>query len=411
MFPKMKIKPSKKYTSLWPMAILLLVIGCVEPFEFETETFESALVVDVTVTNEVKQQQVRLSRTYMLDAEGPVMESNAQIRIEETEGLVYEFSEIAPGLYGSDIEFGAQVGKEYVLKITLSNGRRYISAPQKTPQVAQIDDVYAQRTTNNAGINGMGIYVDSFDPTGNADFFRYMYEETYKVIAPEFKEIDLKVTGTEYPDCSVEEVPRPAGEEVCYATVLSNTINQFSLNDNTEDRVTKHEVRFINSDNYIISHRYSILVKQFVQNPDSFFYFETLGAFAGEDNLFSQVQAGYIPTNMISEANSEEKILGFFEVTTVSEKRLFFDYTDFYPNEDLPPYVSTCRPFAPNIVQSGLPPSCGALILGLILDDIVYWDENTGQIPNQTGPYLMVQKPCGHCTALGNSEVPNFWID
>ena len=393
------------------IGVFFTLIGCVEPFDFETETFESALVVDATITNEMKQQQVRLSRTYMLDVDGPVMETNAQVRVEETGGLVYEFSEIAPGLYGSDIEFGASPEKEYILKVTLANGKRYVSGSQKTPQIAQIDNVYAQRGTNSAGINGMSIYIDSFDPTGNADFFRYMYEETYKIIAPEYKDIDLEVTGTEYPDCSVAEVPRPAGEEVCYATVLSNTINQFSLNDNIEDRITKHEVRFIRSDNYIISHRYSILVKQFVQNPDAFFYFETLSAFAGEDNLFSQVQAGYIPTNMISENNSEEKILGFFEVATVSEQRLYFNYTDFYPNEGLPPYVSNCRPYAPDLVQTGLPPSCGGLILGLILDDIVYWDENTGQIPNQTGPFLMVQKPCGHCTALGKSEVPNFWID
>ena len=55
----------------------MLVIGCIEEIDFETETFESALVIEATITNELGDQEIVLSRTFRFEEDGPVPESGA----------------------------------------------------------------------------------------------------------------------------------------------------------------------------------------------------------------------------------------------------------------------------------------------------------------------------------------------
>ena len=45
---------------------MLLQISCTEPYEIETVDFESVLVVESTITNEVRPQVVKLSKTSQL---------------------------------------------------------------------------------------------------------------------------------------------------------------------------------------------------------------------------------------------------------------------------------------------------------------------------------------------------------
>ena len=68
--------------------------------------------------------------------------------------------------------FSAQPSIDYILNITTSNGRFYYSSPTVLTQTTQIDSFYAVRETTNDGINGMSMYLDSFDPTGNSKYYR-----------------------------------------------------------------------------------------------------------------------------------------------------------------------------------------------------------------------------------------------
>jgi hypothetical protein len=270
------------------------------------------------------------------------------------------------------------------------------------------------RETGDEGTNGMSIYVDSFDPSGNSKYYRYSYEETYKIIVPQWVPEDLVLI--DEATCAVDlRLTRPQEERVCYNTVPSNTINQVSTNYLTEDRVTRHLVRFIDSDDFILSHRYTILVHQYIQSREAFQYFETLNNFASEGSLFSQIQPGFIEGNVSSERNPNEKVIGFFDVSSVSSQRLYFNYEDFYPDEPLPALEYSCNDF--ELEQFSLSGACGGLISGLLLDNLVYYsgaskvtDSISGELVT-IGPFNMVFKPCGDCTALGNNVAPDFWED
>jgi len=271
------------------------------------------------------------------------------------------------------------------------------------------------RETNDDGVNGMTMYIDSFDPTGNSQYYRYEYEETFKIVAPNYRDLDLIILREVFPDCEVGFEPRPIEEKVCYRTEGSTDIILTNTIDLNEDRLKRYPIRFISSNDYKISHRYSIFVKQYTMNREVYEYLETLKNFATNSSLFSQIQQGYVGGNITSESNTSEKVIGFFEVSSVDEKRLFFDYEDYYFGAPLPPYAINCFKIAPQLFardpnKFNHPVACGP-IFGIIKARIlVYLEEN----PNDTifvadRPYFMVPRACGDCTVLGSSEPPEFW--
>lgn len=398
----------KVYFGVFSTIPLLLFISCVEEIGFETESFESALVIEATITNEIKQQEVILSRTYLFEEGGPKPETNAEVRVFSENGEVL-FQEIEDGKYVSENEFNAKNNSEYTLKIITSNGSIYSSDPVKLTQATQIDQLYAIREGDDLGNNRMAIYVDSYDATNNSKFYRYTYEESYKIIAPKWVPEDMIVIDPTWPECSVALVPKKTEKRVCYNIEKSNSIIQTNTSDLAEDRIHRFLVREISGDNYIISWRYSIIVTQYVQSQQSYTYYETLDSFTEDGSLFSQIQTGYFNGNIISDNNPEEKVLGFFDVSSVSSKRIFFNYEDFYLGEDRPNYARPCYEYAPVQNQGHPTDQCGSLINGIQYNQIVYFRPNPNPTAEFDGPFIMVPRACGDCTVLGKNIVPDFW--
>ena len=301
------------------MLIGLTLVSCLEEIDFvtENESFESALVIEATITNELKQQEIILSRSYKFEADGPSPESGASVIIESNLGT-FEFEEEAPGKYISISSFAAQQNVDYTIRINTNNGRSYVSTPVQLTQESSIDNLYAVRENNDSGTNGMSIYIDSYDPSGNSKYYRYEYEETYKIIAPRWT--DKEIILTDPLTCEVDLRDRIQEERVCYNTVNSLTINLFNTSQLAEDRVFRHLIRFVDSENYILTYRYSIKVKQYIQSLEAYTFYKTLKEFSEEGSLFSQTQPGFISGNIVSESNPTEKVIGYFDVSTVSER-------------------------------------------------------------------------------------------
>ncbi len=388
--------------------LMMVMCSCIEAFDTKFEDFESAVVFEAVITDELKQHEVRLTRTYEFEDDGPEAESNADIQIVDGAGNTFSFQETVPGTYISNQSFAAQAGRTYQLKVTTNDGRSYSSTIMEMSERTTIDEVTAQRIINDEGIEGMAIFVDSFDPSGNSVNYRYEYEETYKIIAPLHNKNTLEIVFSDFPDCEARIVPREVEERVCFATNLSNRIIQTTTNELEEDRVDKFLVRFIPSDDFILSHRYSILVRQYVQSSIAYSFYETLNELSGNESLFSETQPGFLIGNISSDSSKNEKVLGYFDVCATNEKRIFFDYKDFYPDEPLPPYIVPCVENSPLVIN--FPPGTCPLIRQLELDIVELIGENEGQFP-LGGPFIIVPRECGDCTALGSNIKPSFWTE
>jgi hypothetical protein len=401
------MKNNIPYPILFTALLTLFFSSCIEEFDFQTETFESALVIEATITNELKTQGIQLTRTFRFEEDGPAAESNADVRVIDDASNTFTFSETSPGNYESNTAFSAEPNVNYELIIVTSSGKTYRSQVTQLTNVTTLDSVIPTRTTNSDGAEGMEFTVNSFDPTGNSTYYRYTYDETYKIIAPKWSPLDAIVI--DEATFVVGTAAKTEEERVCFGNNQSNTIIITDTNGLVEDRVSNFPVRFISSDNYIISHRYSILVKQFVQSLQAHTFYRTLRDLSGSESLFSQNQPGFFSGNVYAEANENEKVLGFFEVSSVSSQRIFFNYNDFYPLEPLPPYVISCVEFSPALTTPGQPPT-SPLIDQINAGTVKYFADNDS--PGQgEGPFFMVTRACGDCTVLGSNIVPAFWVD
>lgn len=393
------------------ISVLLLIIlsSCTEPYLLQSSNFEEALVIEATITNEFKKQQIKISKTYRLEENVPEFIENANVSIEDDLGTIYNFIE-GDEIYESENQFQAFPGRKYKLTI-VANGKTYISTQETLTAMNTIENIEVHDVTI-AGVRGAEIKVKSFDLTNRSKYYRYEYEETYKIIAPKW----LPYTVSVNPIISNELIftPRTYEAKTCFSTKKSNELLLHTTTDLYEDRVD-YMVRFIPVTNPIITHRYSILVKQYVQNLASFTYYNTLKNISGIGSILSQNQPGFFSGNITCNSNQNEKVIGFFEVSSVSSQRIFFNFEDIFPNTIRPGYFYDCYdncllddPFlcegAYNYCFNFAPPStCNGInaINALNNGEVLYFSG-----PN---PLQVVPLPCGDCTAFSSNVVPPFW--
>jgi hypothetical protein len=373
--------------------VFLLVSSCIEEFSPGTLSFKDAIVIEGTITNELKQQKILISRTFKFE-EDFLAESNANVVVTSSTNEEFIFLESKPGEYLSERPFKAELNKEYTLSVITQDEKQYLSKTTTlTQSTSKIENVYAKREFNTDGSEGISIYVDSFDSVGNSIYYGYELEQTYQIIAP-FWTNDEIVIVSETP-LVLQVAPRTKEERVCYATNFSNGRLLTSTTQLSEDRVSDFLVSFIPLDDISLSSRNSILIKQFTQSKESYEYIKILNEFSSVESLLSQIQTGFINGNISNIDDESELVVGFFEVLAVTDYRLFFSREDFI--EEFFSWNCSTIVYSPFEVVSEVKNNNVKLLSQLF---------GEGGIS-----YEVVPRICGDCTRLGSNIRPDFWED
>ncbi|MEW7278328.1 DUF4249 domain-containing protein [Aquimarina sp. 2201CG1-2-11] len=390
--------------------ICILFSRCVEPFEAELEDFENFLVVNSTVTNEVKHHQVFLSRTFKFEDDGPIKEENATVKVIENGTVEYLFEETSAGVYQSVQEFAIVTGREYQLSIKTSNGKSYISEKETLPDETPIQEVSTRRILNDNNEMGIGIIVNTFDVNGNSKYYRYEFEETYRYNAPFWRQYDIEINGEIVLDPFInygfDLVQRSEELKTCYVTNSSNSILINSTNNLEEGMGASFLLNFIKTDDIRLEDRYSILVRQFVQTRETYNFYEQLKTFSESESLFSQVQPGFIKGNIVSESNENEPVVGIFEASSITKNRIFFNREDVVEVGD-PIYVEPCKVISlKQGRRENLIDFLRRVKIVVVGKNLLYHSWLL-DIPE----FNFVPKSCGDCTEYGKNAPPDFWED
>ena len=424
------------------VASTLILASCIDEIDLENfgeENFNPSLVVEATLSDQLELQKVYLSRSDIRtdlatdtvynpfiplglgERETVLFERNAQVQVRVDGGSSIIFQETEPGTYVSESPFAVATNSSYELLIQTSDGASYRSDAMTLTGKSEITNIYAERMTNEFGIEGVMIYVDAQQIEGETENYRYTFDETYQIIAPLWDDEDFLLT--DYDPCAfpvtynLEIVPREVQNRVCYNTVPSRSIVQNNASASTSSGIiNRFPVHFINRDDFVLSHRYSINVKQWVQSPVAYSYYQALSSFSRTGNIFSQIQPGALRANVVREGDPDEVVLGQFEVASVSHMRLFFNRDDYFPGEDLPAYPINCS------IHSSPESHASFCVGGLLGNDcpqsiiervnqgtISYVGRNNANIGTCPGPYVYVARICGDCTLLGSNVIPEFW--
>ena len=409
--------------------------SCVESFEPNEEiAITDALVVDARLTNQNSTQSITLTRTFAFDVDNPEPETQAVVVINDDLGGSIIFNEISPGIYSSNGAIQLVSERQYQLQINTQDGTRYVSDFESIPENIPIGELNAKRIINNSGIDGVAIEVGNSNTSSSPNYFRYEYDETYKIVAPDFNpfdwdEIDYDFFCEDDDGWEVTVAPRQEDVRICYATNVSRDVILASTESLNTNNLESFEVRFLSNSNPFIAQRYSILVKQYHHSTNAASFYKTLNDFSSEESIFSNTQTGLLEGNLKVE-NSNTLVIGYFELSSYNEKRLFFNYEDLFPNEPLPPYLINCDPTGkPQLYPEGFHAtiidgkvvidgtSNSPLIDGILAGLLGFVGDNEDYLKvNEEGeadgaPFLVKALGCVDCRAFGSIVAPEFWIE
>ena len=374
-------------------ALIMLVNSCIEPYDFETRDFESVLIVEGTVTDQLEHQKIRLSRSYRLDSDTIRHEDGATIRVIAENGEVYNFLEDGSGIYSSEIEFQAIPNENYYLEILTQDGEEYVSEQERIIGNAEIESLSLEKLNVNEE-EGVAVFAKAKLNDDNSGYLRYTYEETSKIVSPYVANERLVLNENGEVELQEEDYER----EICYRT--EESIESVIVDTELSSDEIMTPVRFLDKANEKIFFRYSILVKQFVIGKEAYNFYETLQEVSGFSNVFSQSQPGFVYGNISPVNNSNNRVLGFFQVASVSSKRIFFNYTDFFSEDERRDLRTRCALSIPyrnelrEIVEEG---------------NFEYLRDTSPELWEMGMPYELVRKGCIDCTVRGTNIKPEFW--
>lgn len=390
--------------------------GCTEPFAIEDHVYENALVVETTITNELKHQEVKLSRVIQLTDSIDVYEKNAQVWIETSNKETYHFLESEDGIYLSNDAFKAVPNVAYKLFITTSDTKQYESKKEYLTPEAEIANLYAEKEIVHGEL-GVQVYIDSNEDVGDAKYFRYEFEETYKIVTPYIVDYDIEITNVNTTPATISFdriiTPRVENKHICYKTDFQNKIIQTSFI-HSQNNQTEVPIHFISEDNYIIREGYSILVRQFIQSFDSYNYYDVLNRLGNVESLLVENQPGFVRSNISSLTNENEKVLGFFDMSSVSEKRIFFNYYDIGLQKPEFPFWCETQTWDYNDTLGpsiDFDPHERSMILHLLYNEDPPWELLDMPFGDSIPIYTFLRPICSNCTSIATNSKPEFWED
>ena len=404
----------RHYISIPTLLGLIGLHSCVEPFEAEDLGYERLLVVEGTITDELKRHEIQLSYTSPLDTVLMIHESGATVEVTTSNNRTYPFFVIGPAVYQSQNAFAAEAGTSYQLEITTSTGEGYMSDESQIETNSGLAAICAGKELDPNGNEEMVIYIDTQNSQDDVTFYRFEYEETFQLIAPRWAPFDFVVLNDIYPDFEVGLVTRMREERMCYGQESSTEIIQGATQMLAENRLLQFPVRKLAKDDHKIAHRYSIKVRQYTQTADAHAFYETLNELSSVNNLFSTLQPGRIEGNVHAMNSNGPDVVGYFEVATVSSLRLFVNYEEVFDEAPTIWYPINCDALGSPPLFSPVSHPMGVITSPLIeaiqAGVIKYVADNPNPGEGQ-GPFFTTTTPCGDCNEYGTNVKPEFWID
>jgi len=298
-------------------ALILLVIvplfsSCIKEFLPHVDRYEELLVVEGAITDKSGPYTVKLSKS------GDVREfskyqpySNCLVEILDDLGNTEILTEVAEGVYKTD-SLGMQgvVGRKYKVKISAPDGRLYESYEEVLKSGAGIDSVYGEvEYKNNPTLpyrrEGLQFYTDVENVLETPSYYLWFLESTYKF------RVDLPVTGSPFKEC--------------YRTQIIKEIYTLNTAEQSQHQGMRTLLNYEDNYSKALTMRYSLKVNQYTLNERAYTFWNTLKKMnADQGSLYTQ-QPFQVRGNVINMNDPGERVLGYFMVAGMDEKRMFVD--------------------------------------------------------------------------------------
>ena len=347
-------------------------------------TSRSYLVVEGFINNGPDSTYITLSHTFKLSDTAKVTpELHARLTVEGKDNSSYPLTEWGNGQYGvPGLTLNNAVS--YRLHIRTAAGKEYVSEYIPLKVAPPIDSVSWERTRD-----GVQIYVNTHDPQNASRYYRWdwlavwefhsAFYQIYKYENGQFLNNDPNLYYT------------------CWKSAVNTNIQTASTTQLVRDEVYKFPLVLIPSDSWLISVRYSILVRQYALTQEAFNFWDHLKKNSEQIGSIFSPQPTENTTNFHAVADSSELVTGFISAGTRRQQRIFI----------LPTQIPDWR--------IGSYANCEEM--DTRLDSVRYWlrDGSYSLIDSEYSAayngfrYNFSTTPCIKCTLTGTNIKPSFW--
>lgn len=369
--------------------LILIFSNCVQEFDPPSQGYENLLVVEAFLSNGDTPLEIKLSRSMPIDTSAFIPESGAQISLSDDAGELYNLAELQePGIYVYNGLLNPQIGKSYQIHISTQNGNQYESSAvtmRKTPEMDSVSFRFEERAS--AGKAGVQIYVDTHDPNNNTWYYRWAWDATWIFQMPYDSYLlweDGQIKLREYRINN------------CFKYDRSTSIDISTSKNLTEDQISDFPLLYVSTESDRLNLKYSLNVKQYALSEEAYNYWKELQKVTENLGTLFDPQPSIVKGNIYNVNDENEVVLGYFDASSVSEKRIFINYKDLPPTR-FPNNFSHCTD---SIVSPGQVPA---------MVDTNWW--MVTETVNEAGfpAFLMSSLPCIDCRLYGSITVPDYW--
>jgi len=401
----------------WHRIIFALVISfsmvtCIDPYTPQLKAFESRLVVDALLTDEITSSYVRLTRTTLYPDSDPKMVSGATVTITDDLGTIALLAERSPGNYHTDtLTFRAEVGRTYQLTIETRDGNKYESSPCLMRPVPDIDSIYYgvdQVFSEQTGEfrEGLTFYIDTKNEEPGS-YYRWAYEEWWKFSVPD------PAIFRYFNDSTI--VPLQTINRTCYAHTRSDIIDiENTVSGHIGDFIMKPVLFLASDESDRLMIQYCLDVKQMSLSPEEYEFWHLMTEIneAGGD-IFDK-QPFQVFSNIRNLTDQDDQVIGYFQVSGVKHKRTYVTLAEAAAL-GIPLYRYECdRQEKGEIDYPSTSPG-----EGFTFNEIYAAFLNSGYAfvapiydnNNALFRLIFVKPYCADCTLRGSLDKPWFWED
>jgi hypothetical protein len=363
--------------------VLSMTFGCVKDFSPVTNEYSDALIIEGLISDQPAGSYVKLSVTYPLWKRiAPKPVSGCTITFSDDSGNLFTLKETSKyGVYIPDYsDFRGVTGRVYTLRVKMSKEFGYItyeSEPARMIPVPTIDSLYYQKKIipdSRPTAEGCDIFLDTYYLEKECRFFKWEYIETWEYRLP-FECID----------------------KVCWTSANSDDISIKNTTGVSGGIIKKQPVFSITNPVGRLNYKYSVLVRQYSMNEKEFLYWDRIKNLSDQTGGLYDIIPSDIPNNLYCVEDSLRKILGYFSVSAVSEKRLFI-------NEKFQGATFSYNGCMGDTIMTDHPDNVPGI-------NISIWmlEDHTDEKP----PYVICTRNtgCVFCEVSGTSIKPDFWDD
>jgi uncharacterized protein DUF4249 len=344
------------------------------------------LVVEGFINNGADSTYFHLTRSYKLDDSASLQpELHAVLNVEGKDNSSYPLVELGNGYYASP-GLALNNAIQYRLHIRTADAKQYASDFVDLKTSPPIDSISWVRNAD-----GLQIYCNTHDDQKASRYYRFEYGETWQFNAVFYSTL-------EYVNDSLRN--RAVNNMyTCWKSVNSTNILLASTAKLSKD-VVQFPVVLVPSNSWMISIKYSILVRQYVLTSEAYDFWSDLQKNSEQIGSLFSPEPFQSKGNIHSISDSNELVIGYVSAGTMRQQRIFLTPFDI-PNWIFGTYDDACR-----LMSIKNDP-----------DTLTQFLSGFGYLPIGLDPSSGGGKPrveitftsCADCTQIGTNVKPYFW--